>query len=298
MRSATRAHLERELGRTARILAEPTKLTQVFVNVLMNAVQSIPEERAGKAGATLRLRTAMLPNDMVSVEISDTGVGIPEPDRQRLFEPFFSTKSHDKGTGLGLFVSLGIVSALGGQIEVDSELGVGTTVRILLPAWRGAHPEAEHVSSAPPPSLGSRRLLIIDDDPLVARTLVRQLGSHAVEVVGNGSDALARLEQAGNRFDLVLCDLMMPGLTGMDVFAETERRWPNLADRFVFISGGGVSERSRLFLERHATRVLHKPIDGRKLARLLAERAEALAQSEKTDAASPLERDVGGARAP
>ncbi|MEI9949778.1 MAG: ATP-binding protein [Pseudomonadota bacterium] len=286
-----RAHLERELGRTARVLAEPTKLTQVFVNVLMNAAQSIPEDRAGKSGATLSLRTAMLPNDMVSIEISDTGVGIPEADRQRLFEPFFSTKAHDKGTGLGLFVSLGIVSALGGQIEVESELGVGTTVRILLPAWRGAHPEVAHISSAPPPSLSNRRLLIVDDDPLVARTLARQLGSHAVEVVSNGSDALARLENAGNSFDLVLCDLMMPGLTGMDVFAETERRWPNLAERFVFISGGGVTENSRLFLERHATRVLHKPIDSRQLARLLADRAEVLAQAEKTRKDSRLGKD-------
>ncbi len=276
-----RARLERNLSQTPRVLAEPTKLTQVFVNVLMNAAQAIPET-AGPSNGVLRLRSSTLPDDMVSVEIEDTGVGIADADRPRLFEPFFSTKPHDKSNGLGLFVSLGIVSALGGRIEVESQIGRGTIVRVLLPAFRGAHPGPRPVSAAPGPSLSSRRILIVDDDLLVARTLARQLSGHAVEVVGNGREALALLETHGHAFDLVLCDLMMPDLTGMDVFEGVERRWPDLADRFVFISGGGVNERSRQFIERHAARLVTKPIDNRQLMRLLSERVDPAARADMT----------------
>jgi signal transduction histidine kinase/ActR/RegA family two-component response regulator len=265
-----RARLERNLSDTPRVLAEPTKLTQVFVNLLMNAAQSIPEQ-AGSSNAVLWVRSATRDDDMVSVEIEDTGVGIAEADRPRLFEPFFSTKPHDKGNGLGLFVSLGIVSALGGHIELESEVGRGTLVRVLIPAFRGHHAATKPTSSPPRPSLASRRILIVDDDLLVARTLARQLSGHAVEVAGNGREALALLEKHGRAFDLVLCDLMMPDLTGMDVFEEVERRWPDLADRFVFISGGGVNERSRQFIERQAARLVTKPIDSHQLSKLLAE---------------------------
>jgi CheY-like chemotaxis protein len=113
---------------------------------------------------------------------------------------------------------------------------------------------------------------VVDDDVLVARTLARLLSAHRVEVVGNGREALARLKREGPAFDLVLCDLMMPDLTGMDVYEEVEKNHPNLAERFVFISGGGVTERSRKFIELHAERVLPKPIDSRQLAKLLAQR--------------------------
>jgi CheY-like chemotaxis protein len=95
-----------------------------------------------------------------------------------------------------------------------------------------------------------------------------------VELAGNGREALALLEHHGHAFDLVLCDLMMPDLTGMDVFEEVERRWPDLAPRFVFISGGGVNERSRRFIERHAARVATKPVDSHQLSKLLAEGRE------------------------
>lgn len=104
---------------------------------------------------------------------------------------------------------------------------------------------------------------------LVARTLARQLSGHHVEVVSSGQAALERLSTDKSSFDLVLCDLMMPDMTGMDVYEAVEERCPALAERFVFISGGGVTERSRKFLEAHADRVLPKPIDNRQLSELL-----------------------------
>jgi signal transduction histidine kinase/CheY-like chemotaxis protein len=288
-----RVHLERLLPVVPRVMADSNRLTQVFVNVLMNAVQSIPEERAGQPGSIITLRTVQLGPEQIGVEISDTGVGIAPKDSARLFEPFFSTKPQDKGTGLGLFVSLGIVTSLGGRIDLESRVGEGTVVRIVLPVATGLPPEPERISSIPPPSLKDRRLLVVDDDVLVARTLARLLSGHRVEVVGNGREALVRLKREGEAFDLVLCDLMMPDLTGMDVYEEIEKTQPRLAERFVFISGGGVTERSRRFIEQHADRVLPKPIDSRQLAKLLSQRvgkevASTVEVSDAVGAASDL----------
>ncbi|MGC4089311.1 MAG: CPXCG motif-containing cysteine-rich protein [Polyangiaceae bacterium] len=223
-----RARLERELDEVPKLLADPIRLTQVFVNVLMNAVQAIPEERVGRPESVITLRARQLSPAQIAIEIEDTGVGIAESDRARLFEPFFSTKPQDKGTGLGLFVSLGIVSALGGRIDVDSREGRGTLVRVVLPIPEGVTLPMDRVSSMPPPSVKNRRLLVVDDDVLVARTLARLLSEHRVEVVTSGRDALQRLATEGSAFDLVLCDLMMPDITGMDVYEEVERKHPGL----------------------------------------------------------------------
>jgi signal transduction histidine kinase/ActR/RegA family two-component response regulator len=265
-----RAQLVRQYEPVAAVMAEPTKLTQVFVNLLLNAAQAIPEERMRLGQAVITVKTSMLGDEQLAIEIADTGTGMADDVRQRIFEPFFTTKPSDRGTGLGLFVSLGIVTGFGGSIEVDSRVGEGTTLRILLPACLGAESSPE---PGPPTSLRSlksrRRLLVVDDDVLVARTLARQLSGHQVEVVASGQAALERLSAAGSSFDLVLCDLMMPDMTGMDVYEAVEERHPGLAGRFVFISGGGVTERSRKFLELHADRVLPKPIDSRQLSELL-----------------------------
>jgi signal transduction histidine kinase/ActR/RegA family two-component response regulator len=264
-----RVRLERRYEQVRKVMADPIRLTQVCVNLVVNAAQSIPEERAGGPDAIITLRTRALPDDRLAIEITDTGVGIREDARERLFEPFFTTKQRAGGTGLGLFVSLGIVTGLGGSIEIDSRMGEGTTVRVILPVWQGVELEPEEIASASVRTLENRRLLVVDDDVLVARTLARQLSGHHVEVVSSGQAALERLSGGMSNFDLVLCDLMMPDMTGMEVYEAVEERCPALAERFVFISGGGVTERSRKFLEAHADRVLPKPIDNRQLSELL-----------------------------
>ena len=264
-----RAKVQRQYETRANVMADPSKLSQVFVNVLVNAAQAIPEERMAEGKALITLKTLLLADNRLAIEITDTGTGIGDEARLRLFEPFFTTKPSDRGTGLGLFVSLGIVSGFGGNIEVDSRVGEGTTVRIILPAWRGAAPTPETAQRVSLRALRNRRLLVVDDDVLVARTLARQLSGHKVEIVASGQAALDRLFAADSSFDLVLCDLMMPDMTGMDVYETVQERHPGLAGRFVFISGGGVTERSRKFLEQHADRVLPKPIDSRQLCELL-----------------------------
>lgn len=268
-----RAQFVRELGPIHNVLADSARLTQVFVNLLMNAIQAIPEERAGTRSAVVTVRSRNISENLTAIEINDTGSGMAQAVRARLFEPFFSTKPPDEGTGLGLFVSAGIVNALGGHIDIESRLGAGTTARVVLPATTASPRIA--LESAPPESLfppSSRRLLVVDDDVLVARTLTRLLGAHQVEVAANGRDALARLTNGSAPFDLVFCDLMMPDMSGMDVYEEIARKHPPLADRFVFISGGGISERSQKFIELHSDRVLAKPIDGRQLSEIVEQR--------------------------
>jgi signal transduction histidine kinase/CheY-like chemotaxis protein len=276
-----RARLETRIEPMPRVLADSTRLTQVFVNLLMNALQAMPEERAGQEDSSIEVVASLRADGQIAVAFTDNGRGIAARDRPRLFEPFFSTKPQDEGSGLGLFVSLGIVTAIGGNVEVESELGVGTTVRIVLPPAPSAAIPAESASSLPI-SVARRRLLVVDDDVLVSRTLGRLLKGHVVDVASSGREALQRLEKDRD-YDLVLCDLMMPGLTGMDVYEEIEQRYPELAERVVFISGGGLTERSRDFIERHADRVLAKPIDSRQLGKLLAKRVP---ESERRQSAS------------
>ena len=267
-----RAHLVRHFEQVPEVMADPTQLTQVFVNLLLNAAQAIPDELSGQASSVITVRSRRLPDGHVAIEVSDTGRGISEADQKRLFEPFFTTKPQDQGTGLGLFVSLGIISSFQGKIEVDSRLGGGTTVRVLLPAASNATAPGK-LSSRPPMVARDRRLLLVDDDVLVARSIVRLLDEHQVEVVTSGKAALKRLLDQGTAFDLVFCDLMMPDMTGMDLFEEIERAQPSLAERFVFISGGGVTDRCRQFIESHHQRVLSKPIDKRAIKRVLADHA-------------------------
>src|SRR5690606_13190841 len=147
-----RARLVQDLEPVPTVLADPTQLTQVFVNLLLNAAQAIPETLGADQGViTVRSRT--LSDGRIGIEVSDTGTGISERDQRRLFEPFFTTKPQDQGTGLGLFVSLGIVTSFGGNIDVESKLGVGTTVRVLLPPPPpGARFKQGSVSTPPPPS--------------------------------------------------------------------------------------------------------------------------------------------------
>jgi two-component system, cell cycle sensor histidine kinase and response regulator CckA len=251
------------------VLADPTQLTQVFVNLLLNAAQAIPDEQSGTASSVITVRSRLQTDGRVAIEVRDTGRGISETDQKRLFEPFFTTKPLDQGTGLGLFVSLGIITSFQGEIEVESQLGAGTTVRVLLPVAKTSPPPRQ-VSSRPPLAARDRRLLLVDDDILVARSIVRLLDEHDVEVVTSGKAALRRLLEHGPAFDLIFCDLMMPDMTGMDLFEEIERSRPLLAERFVFISGGGVTDRCRQFIENHHERVLSKPIDRRAIKRVLA----------------------------
>jgi CheY-like chemotaxis protein/anti-sigma regulatory factor (Ser/Thr protein kinase) len=261
-----RARLCKSLAEVPLVDANEARLGQVFLSLLINAAQAIPEGHADRHEVRVATRTDDRGNAVV--EVTDTGTGIAPEDLSRVFDPFFTTKGLER-TGLGLAMSLGTVKSLGGEITVSSAAGRGTTFRVVL---RPAECVRSRVTTSPE-ELGSaprRSVLIIDDDPLVGRALARALSEgNEVEVVADAQHALARID-SGERYDVILCDLMMPGMTGMDLYAEILRRVPKLAARFVFMTGGAFTPRAQAFVETVVNPCLQKPIDMRRLRSIIA----------------------------
>ena len=260
-----RATLRRDYREVPAVLGSPSRLGQVFVNVLTNALQALPEGRVEESQIAIRVRPGSDAEPSVIVEIEDNGGGIPPQVKSRAFEPFYTTKPVGVGTGLGLSICYGIVSKLGGQIRLDSVEGQGTTVIIELPASTA---ELRDPTPAPPAAaegeLSPIKILIIDDDRILAQTIARMLGHHDVTVVTGGNDALARLDR-GDAFDVLLCDLMMPDLTGMDFFERLERSHRELAHRVIFVTGGAFTSQAQDFLRRTSNLCLEKPLNFKQL---------------------------------
>ena len=268
-----RALLTRDYGVVPLVEINESRLGQVFLNLLVNAAQAIPEGRA--EAHTIRVRTSTDERGRAMVEVVDDGVGIPKHLLGKVFEPFMTTKPVGEGTGLGLFVSRSIVKAAGGEITVESELGKGTRVRLSLPA---APPRA--VLDSAPPSSGftpapRARILVVDDEPALGPA-VRGLfaGEHDVVVAVSGREALARLVDDPD-FDVILCDLMMPDLTGMDLFEEIKAIRPEIAEHFVFMTGGALTGRVEEFFKRYPNRCIQKPFDLAELRSLVRPRGRA-----------------------
>jgi PAS domain S-box-containing protein len=261
------AVLETDFAEVPPVLASEARLGQAFVSLLVNAAQAIPPGQAERHHITVRTRVAN--GERVAIEVSDTGVGIEPAILPRIFDPFFTTRTVGKGTGLGLAVSHGIVTGLGGTIEVESRPGRGSTFRVLLPS-AGAR-AAQRAERSTAPRGHARRILVVDDEPMVGRSVQRLLGGeHDVTVLERGQQALALLER-GEQFDLVLCDLMMPDLSGIDVYEALEKSRPEVLDRFVFMTAGVYTERARLFLERVPNLKLEKPFELDKLHRVVGD---------------------------
>ncbi|HEU4384118.1 MAG TPA: MASE1 domain-containing protein [Anaeromyxobacteraceae bacterium] len=264
-----RARLEVRLDPAPPVEATPSQLGQVFLNLLVNASHAVPEGQAERHLIRVACFTAR--DGRAAVEVADTGVGIAAGVRPHIFEPFFTTKPFGAGTGLGLSICHGIVSSLGGDIEVESEVGRGSLFRVLLPAAPGPR------SPAPPPAAERRsqsrgRVLVVDDEPLVGKGIRRVLGGdHEVEVLTNPRQALLRLA-AGERFDLVLCDLAMPEMTGMELHRQLAQLDPAAADRMVFMTGGAFTPGAQEFLVSGRRAVLAKPFDERALRELARQR--------------------------
>ncbi|HLU66516.1 MAG TPA: response regulator [Kofleriaceae bacterium] len=255
-----RARLICDLGDCPPVLGSEGRLGQVFINLLTNAFQALPP---GQASAhEIRIQSGTDENGWAVVEIADTGTGIPDHLIGRIFEPFFTTKPVGEGTGLGLSISHGIVRSLGGELQVASRVGSGTTFRVRLPPTTPAPIPGRR----PPPAAAAaagprRRVLVVDDEPAVGSALARVLSTeHDVATASSGLDALALLAR-DTRFDVILCDLHMPDMTGMELHAELERSQPDLARRMIFMTGGAFTEESRRFIEAPGRRLLTKPID-------------------------------------
>ncbi|MCA9610605.1 MAG: PAS domain-containing protein [Myxococcales bacterium] len=269
-----RAELVREIGPASPVMGSETRFVQVLVNLLVNAAQAI-EDEGDPSRRRITVRLGETDDDHVFLEVEDTGHGI-EPDLVgRIFEPFWTSKPKTRGTGLGLSICHGIVTSAGGTIQVkSSEIGVGTTFRVELPGVAATTPakrRTEGSTTAPPARRG--RVLVVDDEPRLSTTLRLALSDGAdVEVADGGAAALSILEQEGAAFDLVLCDLMMPDVSGMEVYERIQARRPDLAARFVFMTGGAFTDRARDFLKTSGMPRIEKPFALADVERILAER--------------------------
>src|SRR5437588_3371361 len=255
------------------------QIKQVFVNIINNAAQAIAGARP-QGGGRIQIVTQCQP-DGISVSISDNGPGVPEALTQRVFEPFFSTKSEGEGTGLGLSICLGIVKEHGGSMSVEpggAGSGLGATFTVELPAGdrmglspsrRGAGTESTvpEVSGERPERL---RVLVVDDEPHILHYMQATLESwgHEVVLARDGSQALKRALM--QPFDLIICDLRMPRLGGREMFHTLARMHPTVADRIIFATGDTVRGDTLQFLEQLGRPFLQKPFKLDALRRVLA----------------------------
>jgi CheY-like chemotaxis protein len=267
-----RARLVRDLGQIPKVRANPSRLGQVFLNLLLNAAQAIPDGRADEN--EIRIATRLDAQDRVIVEISDTGPGIPLELRARLFTPFVTTKPAGLGTGLGLAICQRIVISLGGAISFESALPRGTVFRVQLPADRESERRAPTVSLEHAPPRRHGRVLVIDDDAALC-TLIRKSLSREHDVVCT-TDAREALQivSSGESFDLILCDVMMPHMTGAEFYRELERARPELSPRTAFLTGGAFTAGAREFVKRLGTKCLEKPFELSALRKFVNDRME------------------------
>jgi len=257
---------------------DPGHLQQVLMNLVGNARQAI--EQHGRGG-TIRLRTKRIGERRVLLEVADDGPGIPQAILARIFDPFFTTKPAGIGTGLGLAIVLSVVREHGGQVHVSSPPQGGAVFQIELPVAaettreaavssplpgrKNALPEATEVAGrenrfAPARESGKgARVLVVEDEPTVARLIADVLEDEGmvVEVLLDGREALARA--ATETFDLVICDMKMPGLDGQHFYKSLERSGNPLRKRFLFVTGDVVAAHTREFLERNHLPHVAKP---------------------------------------
>jgi signal transduction histidine kinase/CheY-like chemotaxis protein len=266
------AGVRTELETTGAVRGDEARLVQALVNLLVNASQAIAQ-RPGAGHIVVRARSRDARE--VVLEVEDDGPGLAREALAHLAEPYFTTRGESGGLGLGLFVTRGIVDSHGGRLEFDSEPGRGMRARIVLPldpesaVPDDARAPRDEPPPPPAPASSSRRLLLVDDEPAVLELLGRQLEREWVTTCAlDGAAALAALQR--ERFDAVVCDLMMPGLTGMELAERLARLDPALRRRTLFLTGGAVTAEAQAFLDRPDVCHLMKPIRASELSERLA----------------------------
>ncbi len=265
-----RAKVVADYGEVPPVLANEGRLAQVFLNLIVNAAQAIPDGDVEHNQIHVRTWTEA---GAVLAEVRDTGVGIPVEHQAHVFEPFFTTKPAGIGTGLGLAISRGIVEEAGGRITLESSPGQGARFVVRLPAMAELG-RAPVVPAEAPPRPGSRRgrILVVDDERLIRAALIRILAAEHDVVEAESGEAAERLLAADGGFDVILSDLIMPEVTGMDLHDGLALTRPELAARMVFMTGGAFTQRAMTFLEAVPNLRVEKPLDAinlRELVRLL-----------------------------
>lgn len=241
------------------VLGKKLEVEQVFINLLENAVQAVTE----RGGPSQRIRVSTRAEDgAVLVEIADSGPGLAPDAADKVFDPFYTTRQPSEGTGLGLAVSHAIITALGGHIDIRNADTGGAVVTVRMPIARVDTPPPPAVLAPPRPQpVGATRrarVLVIDDEPLMLRIMAHALREHEVVTVQTGAEALELF--ADNPFDVVFCDVMMPGMSGSRFYEALAEAHPGAEQRIIFITGGARGAEAQRFVDRVSNECLEKPI--------------------------------------
>lgn len=268
-----RAHLVRDYGHVPGVVADESRLTQVFVNLIVNAAQAIPERRShhpdhDREGA-IELRTSIDPDGRVRVSVKDNGLGMPAAVKARVFDPFYTTKPVGVGTGLGLSISNNIIKSFHGEIQIESEEGKGTVVSVVLPAA----PDGSGTFTMPREAEPRARVVVIDEAGQLGRPLSRMLSAgYEVLSLRTGRDALSVID-AGDPIAAILCDVGIGDMAPMDFYRNVQRIAPALCDRLAFIVGDELDDVTEL-LERSGLPYIGKPIEPSMLRELVERLAD------------------------
>jgi signal transduction histidine kinase len=264
-----RARLVTQLADVPRVRGDARRLGQVVVNLVLNAAHAILPDHA--AHNEVRVETSSA-GGMVCIAVTDSGCGIPPAALPRVFDPFYSTKPRTDGTGLGLSISLEIVQEMGGFIEVHSTVGQGSRFEIWLPAVVEPAVTPANARRELTVVRARRKVMLVDDEALLLRALARVLRRHHEVVEAMGGEVALQLLRNGEQVDVVLCDLMMDGMDGVETLNAIRAEFPELADRCVVLTGGAVTQRTSDFLDNSDVPVVSKPVALDTLLKVIDER--------------------------
>jgi PAS domain S-box-containing protein len=259
------------------VRADPTQVQQVVLNLAVNAADAMPQ--GGQLSLTTRQAERGAGGRWVMLAVTDTGCGMTGEVKAHLFEPFFTTKAVGKGTGLGLSTAYGIVRQSGGHVEVESQPGAGTTFRIYLPCVEG--PAEAVISANPRTAPQGRETVLLAEDEEAVRLLARQVlqsGGYAVLEAGDGARALNLAELHGGPIDLLVTDVVMPGLGGPELAERLCASRPGL--RVLYLSGYTDHGVVRDGVSQEAVHFLHKPFTGAALSQKVREVLDSPPQTE------------------
>lgn len=256
-----RATVVRRFAAVPPVLASEGRLGQVLLNLVINAAQALPE--GGADVHEIRVGARVAADGFVCLEVEDTGPGIPDDVRRKLFTPFFTTKGVGVGTGLGLAICDRIVRGFGGRIEVESAPGRGACFRVLVPPAPMVTPPVVAPVLSAATAVG-RRVLVIDDEPFIGRSIKRALERHEVRATTNARDALALIE-GGERFQVVLCDIVMPVMSAPAFVEELRVHAPDQLERVVLMTAGGLAPPLQSWLDQCGLRLMEKPFSPARL---------------------------------
>jgi len=250
------------------LLTNSSKLHQVFLNLIINGAQAIPDDRK-KHFITV---STVLDNNCLRVDVSDTGKGIAPEVLPRIFDPFFTTKGPEQGTGLGLSICRDIIHGLNGEMTVKSQLGVGTTFSVYLPMSAESTPHALGATAGETVRT-DKHILVVDNEPMLLKLFTHILREkYLITTVDSGSKAMELLFESPKKFDVIIADLNMPNLSGADLYRLVADKLPGIEKRFIFVTGGTSISWVQQFLEGLDNPVLEKPFSPDDILKLVAKR--------------------------